>query len=91
MLSLKNRNLSTSYIRYNKAAVKHFYDMNDIENLGWKKLSKFIGEETEIHEDRAYTHEEFSKVFDIPHKRLRMCIYLGKSSGIRIGALHQLR
>ena len=33
LMSLKSRNLSTSYIRYTKAAIKHFYDMNEIENL----------------------------------------------------------
>ena len=91
LMSLKNRNLSTSYIKYNKAAIKHFYDMNDIENLGWKKLSKFMGEETEIHEDRAYTHAEIAKVFDIAHKRLRVCIYLEKSAGLRVGALHTIK
>lgn len=91
LLSLKNHSLSTSYIRYNKAAVKHFYDMNDIANLGWKKLNKFMGEETEMHEDRAYTHEEIARVYDVAHKRLRVCVYLEKSAGLRVGALHTIK
>lgn len=90
IVSLKNRGLSTSFIRFVKAAIKHFYDMNEIENLGWKRLSKFRGAESK-HEDRGYTHQEISKVLAIADYRLKVCINLEKSGGLRVGALNTIK
>ena len=59
--------------------------------FGGKRFTYQLSVETELHEDRAYTHEEISKVFDIAHKRLRVCIYLEKSAGLRVGALHTIK
>lgn len=87
LLSLQKRNLSTSSIKRIRSTIKHFYEMNYVDNIGWKRLSKFIGEETVPFEDRAYTHEEIGKLLKVADFRLRVCILLECSAGLRVGAL----
>lgn len=41
--------------------------------------------------DRAYTHQEISKLLEVADDRMRVVILLLSSSGIRIGALPSLR
>ena len=36
--------------------------MNDVDNISWKKLKRFKGEETPTHEDRGYSHTEIQAV-----------------------------
>jgi hypothetical protein len=55
------RQLSPSTIRGNVAAIKHFYEMNDIEGLKWKKINAFQGEFYKVVDDRACTHMKKSK------------------------------
>ena len=52
------RGCSTSNMNIHIYALDKFYDMNDIEDIRWRKLKRFRGEETEAHENRRYTHEE---------------------------------
>ena len=40
--------------------------------------------------DRAYTHEEIKQMLDVSEERLRICILLMSSSGIRVGAIPSL-
>ena len=72
------------------AALKHFYEMNDII-LNWKKINRFIGEKTRTVKDRAYTKEEIRKMLDKCDERKRVMILLLASTGIRIGALPLLK
>jgi len=39
--------------------------MNDIENIDWRKLKRFMGEKTPENEDRCYTHEEIQQLLKI--------------------------
>lgn len=71
------------------AALKNFYEMNDIE-LRWKKLKRFCGEPKAKHEDRAYSHEEIHLMVSNANIKLKAAILLMSSSGIRIGALPNL-
>lgn len=65
------------------AALKHFYEMNDV-TLNWKKITRFIGEKTRTVEDRAYTKEEIGKMLDKCDERKRVMILLLVSTGIRV-------
>jgi integrase len=40
--------------------------------------------------DRAYTHDEIKQMLDVSESRLRICILLMSSSGIRVGAIPTL-
>ena len=61
ILFLKDKGYSTRTIKLKVFALRSFYEMNDVEGVKWKKLMRYRGEESDIHEDRAYTHEEIIK------------------------------
>lgn len=44
-------------------AIHHFYDMNDV-SLNKKKIEMFKGESIRKVVDRAYNHEEISRILD---------------------------
>lgn len=70
--------------------VKTYYQINDI-TLNVKKIGRFMPEHRKVKTDRAYTHEEISKLLEIANERLRVLILLLTSSGIRIGAVPFIR
>ena len=86
------QNLSSASISLYCTALRHFYDMNDITGLNWKKISSFIGENIKTVKDRPYTKEEISKLLDAAQdKRLKIAILLMCGSGLRIGSLTGLK
>lgn len=87
IISSVDRQLSTSFIKIFLAAIKNFFEMNDIENIRWRKLKRFMGEETPAHEDRCYTYEEIQTLLNTADIKLKAIILLMASSGIRVGAL----
>lgn len=72
------------------AAIKHFYSMNDIE-LNWYQISKFIGKDDTIAQDRPYTHEQIAKVLSVCDLKYRAIVLLMCSSAARVGAIHELQ
>lgn len=70
-------------------AIKHFYRMNDID-LRWFKISKYLGEETRVVKDRAYTTEEIRQILTKADERMRVVVLLLASTGMRIGAIPEL-
>ena len=58
VLHLRSKATSKSRFTIFFAALKNFYEMNDVEDIKWRKLRRFMGEEVPRHEDRRYTHEE---------------------------------
>ena len=86
------QNLSYASITLYCTALHHFYDMNDITGLNWKKISSFIGENIKTVKDRPYTREEISKLLDAAQdRRLKIAILLMCGSGLRIGSLTGLK
>ena len=55
IMDIRSRELSTSFMTVFLSSIKAFYEINDIENIRWRKLKRFMGEETPKHEDRCYT------------------------------------
>ncbi len=72
ILDIVNQGLSTSTMKIFLAAVKNFFEMNDIENINWRKLKRFMGEKTPENEDRCYTHEEIQTLLNISDLRLKV-------------------
>jgi integrase len=72
------------------AALRNFYEMNDIEDIKWRKIKRFTGEELPQHEDRCYTNEEIQKLVQTADIKLKAAILLMASSGLRVGALPSL-
>jgi hypothetical protein len=52
------------------AALKYFYEMNDITLNNWKKINRSIGEKARTIQDRAYTKEEIRRMLDNLNKTL---------------------
>ena len=68
------------------AAIKHFFEMNEIV-LPWKQIAKFLGEKEKVYEDREYTYEEIQKILNVADIKYKAIILLLASSGVRVGAI----
>jgi len=90
IVSLRERSLSYSAIRNYMMTIISFYKINDVL-LRTDKISRFLPEYKKVKKDRAYTHEEISKLLEIADTRMRAVILILASSGVRIGALSELR
>jgi integrase len=85
------RKLSPATVTTYISAIRHFYDMNDIDQLKWKKINSFKGEYYNVVEDRPYTREEVKVLVDRADLRNRAIILLMSSSGLRLGAIPELK
>jgi integrase len=72
------------------AAIRHFYDMNEVD-LKWKKINSFKGEFYNVVEDRPYSREEIKLMVDHADIRNSSIILLMASSGMRVGAIPELK
>jgi len=87
VIYLANQGTSKSTFRILFAALKNFYEMNDVDDIKWRKLKRFMGEELPKHEDRRYTYEEILQTTNTANIKLKSAILLMASSGVRIGSL----
>ena len=90
VLHLRSKEASKSQFKMLFSTLKNFYEMNDIEDIKWKKLKRFMGEEVPQHEDRCYSHEEIHTLVERANLKLKATILLMSSSGVRVGALPSL-
>ena len=86
----KAQDKSHSYLNQVFCSIKHFYVMNDIR-INKEKISKFLGESGRKNTDRGYTHEEIKKILDVADLRMKTIIILMASTGIRLGAVADLK
>lgn len=69
-------------------SVRHFFEMNDIIDLNWKKISKFKDKSYNSIEDRPYTREEIQLLLSSASTpREKVIILIMTSAGLRVGAL----
>ena len=54
VIHLSNKGVSKSWFMLLFASLKNFYEMNDVEDIKWRKLKRYVGEEQPKHEDRRY-------------------------------------
>jgi integrase len=71
-------------------ALKKFYEMNDVI-LNWKKISQYIGEYQRVSRDRAISDKEIKTLVDSADLRMKVILLLMASSGMRIGAIPDLK
>ncbi len=90
LVNMRNSGKGYSTIHYYAASVLAFYKINDV-TLNITKINKFIPVVQKVRKDRAYTHDEISKLLEIADERGRVMILLMVSSGIHVGALPLLR
>jgi integrase len=72
------------------SAVMTFYKMNDIEPRR-HKINCYLPEERKLNDDRAYTHKEIGQLLQFCDQRMKALILMLASSGMRIGAVPDLK
>ena len=86
----KKKKMSNSYITVLTSAIQQLCSMNDV-TLSWKKIRKFVKTDIAKHTDEAYTHEDIRKLIAISDVRMKAVFLILASTGIRIGALRDIR
>lgn len=81
---------SPATINLYTSAVRHFYEMNDI-TLNNRRIDAFKPEFRNVVEDQPYTREQIKTLLDKAEQRNRAIILLLSSSGMRVGALPNLK
>ena len=87
-----DRGLSPSTVRVHYNAIKHFYESNEVV-LNWALVKDWVGAFTNIKRamDMPYTYEEIHRMLDKADERKRVMVLLLASTGMRRGALSELR
>jgi integrase len=85
-----SKKYARSTINVNCSAIHRFLVMNDI-TLNWDRIKQLYPPDELTHDDRAYTHDEISKILSVCDLRTRAIILLLVSSGMRIGAIPGLQ
>jgi integrase len=85
-----NEKLTPTSVQVYLAGIMTFYKMNDIEPRR-HKINKYLPEDQKIHDDRAYTTAEIARILEHCDLRVKAAVLLLASSGIRIGALSELK
>ena len=73
------------------AALQKFCEINDVTTINWKKIRSFLGTPQRTVKDRIYTKEEIRKLLEICDDRKRLLILIFLSTGMRLGALVELK
>ena len=81
---------SPATINLYTAAVRHFFEMNDI-TLNNRRINAFKPEFHNVVEDQPYSREQIRLLLDKADQRNRAIILLLSSSGMRVGALPNLK
>ena len=90
IMNLKSR-LSPNTIPIYFAPIELFYVMND-KNLNFKKMRKLFPEKVKKGNERGYTVDEIRTMIDnCINKRQKAIILLLASSGVRIGAIPEMK
>jgi integrase len=85
----KRGEISVNSIKDYLTGIQSFLEFNDII-LNWKKIVRYCPEKVTNHL-RAYTREEIAKLLSEADLRDRCLILLMSSTGIRVGAIRDLR
>ena len=90
--SYEVRHLSPVTVRGHYMAIKHFYESNEI-TLNWSLIKDCVGITTSMKRtlDMPYTYEEIHKMFDKADERKRVVILLLCSTGMRRGAVCEMK
>lgn len=85
------RKLTCGSIQVYTSGILHFFEMNDV-SLNIKKLKRFFpAEKYDNYKDRPYSPREIQQILDKSDVRSRVVILLMVSTGMRIGAIPELR
>ncbi|HJR84095.1 MAG TPA: tyrosine-type recombinase/integrase [Nitrososphaeraceae archaeon] len=87
---LKQKGLTFSAVKNYVTAIVSYYKINDVM-INSKKIFRFMPEQKRVKKDEAYTREQIQSLLDVADDRYRAIILLYSSSGIRLGAVPDLK
>ena len=90
IMSMRDKELSYSSIKGRIAPITSFLTLNDIV-VNNKKLKMFAGEKKKTVKDKAYSHSDLTRMFQIASFRVKVIISIYSSTGIRKEALIDLK
>ena len=90
LISLKEKSLGFSALKNYVIPIISFYKINDVI-INTKSIFRLMPEQIRVRKDRAYTREEIQALLDVADDRYRAIILLYASSGIRLGAIPDLK
>lgn len=86
----KNRSLQRIHVLF--SAIRLFYSINRYDDLNWYTLARYKGRESsQVTRDRIYTKDEIQLLLNHASLRMKVVILLMLSSGMRVGAVTDLR
>jgi len=88
--SMKKQGKSFAAIHNYVSAICKYYRTKRV-SLDTKHIHDYLPEFRKSKKDRAYSHEEIHRLLDIADERMRAVILLLASTGMRIGAIPELR
>src|SRR5581483_7823562 len=83
----RRKEVSGSTLHQFRDALKHFFEMNDMDGINWSKIAKIIPHAKKTGSDRAPTIEEIRTILELADIRTKCIVLLCCSSGIRVGRL----
>ncbi len=90
ILFMKKEGLSEGIITQRIAACRKFFSSNRI-NLNWDFINQHKGKFKKKQKSEAYTHQQIQKLLETCDLRTRCIVLIFSSTGIRIGALPELK
>ncbi|HKU49427.1 MAG TPA: site-specific integrase, partial [Nitrososphaera sp.] len=87
----ENEGIRAQSITKELSALRHFFQHNDRTDINWTIVKGYVKEPIKAVRDRAYTVEEIQKMLQYADYRTRVVILLMCSSGMRLGAIPELR
>lgn len=88
---VENKKITGGTVGVHHAAIKLFYDANDIQ-VNWRKINRGLPEASTVANDRAPTPEELRKLVEYTaDRRVKVIVLVMISSGIRIGSWDHLK
>ena len=89
--SLRDKGKARNTIALHVAAILHFFVvMNDVP-LNKRKITRFILPDESTRRDRAYRVEDIGVILESCDERTRVMVLLMASTGMRLGAVPELR
>ena len=81
-----NKEIEASSLGNIRKPLKLLLEMNDVQGINWKKISRFMPKERKFALDRAPTIDELRLLLENSELRFQAILLTMASSGIRIGA-----
>lgn len=73
------------------SVLKHFYSINDIDDINWWKVRKNIKRSDKKRVQRMYNRDELYRIVSAVPLRLKVIVLLMATAGLRAGAIPDLR